>query len=35
MGLIGRGIRLPLVQLSASNHQTLLDAMKSANITPK
>ena len=35
MGLIGTGIRLQLVQLSASNHQTLLDAMKNANITPK
>jgi 4-hydroxy-tetrahydrodipicolinate synthase len=35
MGLIGTGIRLPLVQLSASNHQTLLNAMKTANISPK
>jgi 4-hydroxy-tetrahydrodipicolinate synthase len=35
MGLIGTGIRLPLVPLSASNHQTLLNAMKTANISPK
>ena len=32
MGLIGTGIRLPLVTLSESHHQTLLNAMKSANI---
>jgi 4-hydroxy-tetrahydrodipicolinate synthase len=32
MGLIGTGIRLPLVPLSESHHQTLLNAMKSANI---
>ena len=35
MGLISTGIRLPLVQLSASNYQTLLNAMKNANISPK
>lgn len=35
MGLISTGIRLPLVQLSASNHQVLLNAMKNANISPK
>jgi len=35
MGLIGTGIRLPLVQLSTSNHQILLNAMKTANISPK
>jgi len=35
MGLISTGIRLPLVQLSASNHQELLNAMKNANISPK
>ena len=33
MGLIGTGIRLPLVPLSESHHQTLLNAMKSANIS--
>ena len=33
MGLIGTGIRLPLVTLSESHHQTLLNAMKSANIS--
>ncbi len=32
MGLIGTGIRLPLVPLSESHHQALLNAMKSANI---
>jgi 4-hydroxy-tetrahydrodipicolinate synthase len=32
MGLIGTGIRLPLVPLSKSHHQALLNAMKSANI---
>ena len=32
MGLIGTGIRLPLVTLSESHHQALLNAMKSANI---
>ncbi len=35
MGLISSGIRLPLVKLSASNHQVLLNAMKHANISPK
>ena len=35
MGLINTGIRLPLVQLSTANHQTLLNAMKTANILPK
>jgi len=35
MGLINTGIRLPLVQLSTANHQTLLNAMKTANISPK
>jgi 4-hydroxy-tetrahydrodipicolinate synthase len=32
MGLIGTGIRLPLVQFSASHHSEMLDAMKNANI---
>jgi len=33
MRLIESGIRLPLVKLSASNHQTLLSAMQNANIS--
>ena len=34
MGLIGPGLRLPLVRLSAQYHEVLRAAMKSASITP-
>ena len=33
MGLIPRGIRLPLTQLSAEHHDQLLDSMRLAGIT--
>lgn len=35
MGLIDTGIRLPLVMLSSTHHQALIDAMKQANISLK
>ena len=35
MGLIDKGIRLPLVELSSTNHSVLLSAMQQANISSK
>jgi 4-hydroxy-tetrahydrodipicolinate synthase len=33
MGIIGNAIRLPLVELAAAHHETVLRAMRSAGIT--
>jgi 4-hydroxy-tetrahydrodipicolinate synthase len=33
MGLIGNAIRLPLVELSSANHETVLRAMRTAGVT--
>jgi dihydrodipicolinate synthase/N-acetylneuraminate lyase len=33
MGLIGNAIRLPLVELSAAHHDTVLRAMRDAGVT--
>ena len=35
MGLIGPSIRLPLVELAAAHHETVLRAMRAAGITLK